>query len=99
MRFSRTTARIKLFERGSSFVSRSEAKRLLTGLERFTEVQLDFDRVQSVGQAFADEVFRVWATQHLEVRLIPINMNPGVAMMINRTLAGQKKPRMTKDDA
>jgi len=79
--------RVKLLEHGSSFVSRAEAKRLLAGLERFAEVELDFDKVESVGQGFADEVFRVWAKQHPEVRLIPTNMNDGVALMIGRVTA------------
>jgi excisionase family DNA binding protein len=85
--FSRSYVRVKLFEHGSSFVSRSEAKRLLAGLERFTEVELDFDKVESVGQGFADEVFRVWAKQHPQVRLIPTGMNDGVALMIGRATA------------
>jgi excisionase family DNA binding protein len=86
LQFSRTTARVKLFERGSSFVSRSEAKRL----EQFPEVQIDFDKVESVGQGFADEVFRVWAKQHPDVRLVPINMNDGVALMVGRAEAGRE---------
>jgi excisionase family DNA binding protein len=85
--FSRSHVRVKLFEHGSSFVSRSEAKRLLAGLERFAEVELDFDKVESVGQGFADEVLRVWAKQHPQVRLIPTGMNDGVALMIGRATA------------
>lgn len=85
--FSRSYVRVKLFEHGSSFVSRSEAKRLLAGLDRFAEVELDFDKVELVGQGFADEVFRVWAKQHPEVRLIPTSMNDGVALMIGRATA------------
>jgi excisionase family DNA binding protein len=85
--FSRSYVRVKLFEHGSSFVSRSEAKRLLAGLERFAEVELDFDKVESVGQGFADEVLRVWAKQHPQVRLIPTGMNDGVALMIGRATA------------
>lgn len=85
--FSRSHVRVKLFEEGSSFVSRSEAKRLLAGLERFAEVELDFEKVDSVGQGFADEVFRVWAKQHPEVRLVPAGMNDGVALMIGRATA------------
>ena len=92
LQFSRTTGRVKLFERGSSFVSRSEAKRLLAGLERFSEVQIDFDKVESVGQGFADEVFRVWAKQHPDVRLVPINMNDGVALMVGRAEANRENP-------
>ncbi|TMD82350.1 MAG: DUF4325 domain-containing protein [Chloroflexi bacterium] len=85
--FSRSYVRVKLFEHGSSFVSRSEAKRLLAGLERFAEVELDFNNVESVGQGFADEVFRVWAKRHPEVRLVPTHMNDGVALMIGRATA------------
>jgi excisionase family DNA binding protein len=85
--FSRSYVRVKLFEHGSSFVSRSEAKRLVAGLERFAQVELDFDKVESVGQGFADEVFRVWAKQHPEVRLVPARMNDGVALMIGRATA------------
>ena len=87
LQFNRTTARVKLFERGSTFVSRSEAKRLLAGLERFLEVQLDFDKVESVGQGFADEIFGVWAKQHQDVRLVSIKMNDGVALMVGRAEA------------
>ena len=93
--FSRSHVRVKLFEHGSSFVSRSEAKRLLAGLERFAEVELDFDKVESVGQGFADEVFRVWAKQHPEVRLIPTKMNDGVALMIGRATAMRNERTQT----
>lgn len=93
--FSRSHVRVKLFEYGSSFVSRSEAKRLLGGLERFADVELDFDKVESVGQGFADEVFRVWAKQHPEVRLRPTNMNVGVALMIGRVTATRDERTQT----
>jgi len=79
--------RVKLFEHGSSFVTRSEAKRLLGGLEGFAEVEFDFDKVESVGQGFTDEVFRVWAKQHPEVRVMPTKMNDGVALIIGRATA------------
>lgn len=82
--FSKTNVLIKLYERGDTFLSRSEAKRILVNLEHFEEVELDFQKVESVGQAFADEVFRVWQRLHPTVRLIPINMNENVAFMIRR---------------
>ena len=86
--FDRTRFRVKLFELGTEFVSRSEARRLLRGLERFREVVLDFDRVELVGQGFADEVFRVWAGQHPETRLAPERMAPAVAFMVERARSG-----------
>jgi excisionase family DNA binding protein len=77
---------IKLFESGLTFLSRSEARRLTIGLEEFSEIRLDFQKVASVGQGFADELFRVWATAHPTIKLIPIRMNEAVAFMINRSL-------------
>jgi DNA-binding Lrp family transcriptional regulator len=52
--FTRTRIVVRLFEHGVEFVSRSEAKRLLSGLEKFREVVLDFRGVRMVGQGFAD---------------------------------------------
>ncbi len=82
--FSKTRVLIKLYERGDTFLSRSEAKRVLVNLEHFEEVELDFQKVETVGQAFADEVFRVWQRSHPKVRLLPINMNENVTFMIRR---------------
>jgi hypothetical protein len=86
--FSRTRTVIKLFAIGTEFVSRSQAKRLLHGLDRFREVVLDFAGVDLVGQGFADEVFRVWAREHPEVALVPVGMSDPVAFMVERALRG-----------
>lgn len=45
-------------------VSRSEAKRLAVGLEKFSTVELDLRGVDFVGQGFADELLRVWRNQN-----------------------------------
>jgi excisionase family DNA binding protein len=84
--FVRTRPVIRLFELGTEFVSRSEAKRLLAGLEKFRQVELDFRGVESVGQAFVDEVFRVWAQTHPETELVSTDMNDAVRFMIERGL-------------
>lgn len=65
-----------------NLVSRSQAKRLLTRFERFREIVLDFDTVDSIGQAFADEIFRVFASQNPNIHLIPVNANEQVQKMI-----------------
>lgn len=90
--FNRSQPVIKLFELGTEFVSRSEAKRLLTGMEAFEEITLDFDGVSFVGQGFVDEVFRVWAQQHRDIVLNPIHMNAAIRFMVERGL-----PRRQKD--
>lgn len=82
--FAKTRTVVRLFAIGVRFVSRSEAKRLIHGLDRFREVVLDFRGVEGVGQGFADEVFRVWAAAHPAVSLEPVNMNEAVAFMVER---------------
>ncbi|MFL5910960.1 MAG: STAS-like domain-containing protein [Gaiellaceae bacterium] len=61
--FARTRTVVRLFDIGVRFISRSEARRLLRGPERFREVLVDLRGVQEVGQGFVDEAFRVWPGQ------------------------------------
>lgn len=82
--FNKTKVRVRLFTMGTIYISRSQARRVLTGLERFRAVVLDFDRVPTVGQAFADEVFRVFKQQHPKIVITPINMNEAVKFMVGR---------------
>lgn len=65
-------------------VSRSQAKRLLARFENFRQALLDFQGVESIGQAFADEVFRVFPAQNPHTLLIPLHASPEVERMIRR---------------
>ncbi len=69
-----------------SSVSRSEAKRLLRGLERFTHVTMDFTGIEEGGQGFVDEIFRVWAAAHPDVTIVPVNMSETTEYMVRRGL-------------
>jgi hypothetical protein len=69
---------------GDSPMSRSQAKRLINRFDRFLEVVLDFEGVLFIGQAFADEIFRVFAKAHPSVYLNPVNCNDSVKKMILR---------------
>lgn len=71
-------------------VSRSQAKRLLMGLEKFKQIVLDFKGVSSVGQAFVDEVFRVFQNEHPDIAIQYFNANPEVDTMIKRGLANKQ---------
>lgn len=82
--FTRTRTVVKLFGIGRDFVSRSEARRLLHGLESFREIVVDFVSVPGIGQGFADEIFRVFANAHPTIRLVPVNMNEAVAFFVTR---------------
>ena len=84
--FARTRTVVQLFTLGVRFISRSEARRLLSGLDRFRDVIIDFRGVQDVGQGFVDEVFRVWPSQHPDVTVRPTNMVGPVEAMVRRGL-------------
>ena len=45
---------------------------------------LDFTGVASIGQAFADEVFRVFRLKHPNVELVPLHVSSEVKRMISR---------------
>ena len=68
------------------WVARSQAKKLMDGLEKYETVVLDFKGIQSIGQGFADEVFRVWRKSHKQTQLIPLNTEGFVSQMIQRAI-------------
>lgn len=83
--FAKTVVPVRLAKVGDeNLVSRSQAKRLLQRVDRFRCVVLDFEQVTEIGQAFADEIFRVFANEHPEVELLAIHALPGVQQMIRR---------------
>lgn len=85
--FDKTVLAVNLFgEESGPLVSRSQAKRILVRTEGFRIVVLDFQRVDEIGPAFADEVFRVFQRTHPEIRVIPMNANDQVNKMILRAL-------------
>lgn len=76
-------------------VSRSQAKRLMMGLEKFKHVVLDFKGVETVGQAFVDEVFRVFQNENPRIKIQYFSANKEVDEMIKRGLA-EKSASETK---
>ncbi len=72
----------------SAPVSRSQAKRLLTRLDRFREVELDFSGLEWMGQSFAHELFVVFAKAHPEITLKPVHMNADVKKMYTHVTSG-----------
>jgi anti-sigma regulatory factor (Ser/Thr protein kinase) len=78
--FERTRVYVKLFQQ--EYVSRSEAKRLLQGLNKFKEVILNFKGVKSLGQGFCDEVFRVFKKRFPDIVIKIENISPQLQPMI-----------------
>jgi len=87
--FDRTVAPVFLAQyENEKLVSRSQARRLLARFERFKVVLLDFEKVDYIGQAFADEIFRVFQQEHPQVKLLWTNENDEVRGMIARARGG-----------
>lgn len=89
--FAKTIVPVKLAQHeGEKLVSRSQAKRLTMRFERFQTVVLDFTEVAEIGQAFADEVFRVFQQAHPNTLLVPMQMTAAVSAMVSRAQAHSK---------
>jgi len=71
---------------GSRLISRSQAKRVTQHLEQFTSITLDFKHVESVGQGFVDELFRVYQNTRPTFLIKYSNANEDVEYMIKRVL-------------
>lgn len=83
--FDSTVIPVVLMDSNSmGLVSRSQARRLLTRLENFKNVVLDFKGVTEIGQAFADEIFRVFVSYHPDIKISAINTTVDVENMILR---------------
>ena len=84
--FSKTMVVVKLYKMDTDYISRSQARRVLSGLESFKTITLDFKGVKTIGQGFADEVFRVWKSNHPHIEVISKNANDNIEFMVNRAL-------------
>jgi hypothetical protein len=81
--FSKTVVPLRLAKFGEEkLISRSQAKRALARVERFQSVVFDFAGIEMIGQAFADEIFRVWGKAHQGVRCVVIDASPDVRKTI-----------------
>jgi anti-sigma regulatory factor (Ser/Thr protein kinase)/biotin operon repressor len=85
-KFSKTSIKVMLYELRGEYLSRSEARRIMANLDKFEEIILDFTGVKVVGQAFADEIFRVWQGNNKKKKISAINQNENVNFMIKRAL-------------
>ncbi|MBM3363869.1 MAG: DUF4325 domain-containing protein [Betaproteobacteria bacterium] len=89
--FDRTVVPLRLAQyEGEQLVSRSQAKRVANRFERFKRVELDFSGIHDIGQAFADELFRVFANAHPGIVITPMHTEPAVASMIRRAVAARE---------
>ena len=82
--FNKTTVAVTLSQNeGEHLVSRSQAKRILNRIDKFKEVVLDFSKIEFIGRAFADEIFRVYQNQHPEIKIVYTNANKQIEGLIH----------------
>jgi anti-sigma regulatory factor (Ser/Thr protein kinase) len=94
--FNRTHVALRLAKHeGENLISRSQAKRILARADQFEEIALDFSDIDYIGPSFADEIFRVFANQHPEVLLIPVETSGQVNRAIQR--ARSRAPDNTEE--
>lgn len=91
--FDKTEIRVKLYTTSGVHISRSQARRILSGLEKFKIILLDFDKVPVVGQAFADEIYRVFQNVHPDIVIQEENMSAGVRFMVERAKNEARKSK------
>ena len=82
--FTKTVVPVRLAQYGDEkLISRSQAKRLLARVDQFETVLLDFSGVDSIGQAFTDEIFRVFARSHPTMKILAMNTNERITAIID----------------
>ncbi|MBI4405603.1 MAG: DUF4325 domain-containing protein [Deltaproteobacteria bacterium] len=85
--FDKTEIKVRLSPAKGPYVSRSEAKRLVIGLEKFRRIVFDFQGVESIGQGFVDEIFRIFNAKFRQLNIEVVNACPAVQFMIDRARA------------
>ena len=82
--FDRTIVPLRVITSSlASLESRAQARRVTARLQQFRRAEVDFTGVPHIGHGFADELFRVYACQQPGFELVPVNMSPAVAMLID----------------
>lgn len=88
--FNKTIIPVSLAKFGEeNLVSRSQAKRLLTRIENFKIVMFDFYGVDEIGQAFADQIFRVYRNANPGINIKYLNASKEVEIWIKRAMNTQ----------
>lgn len=86
--FNQNIVKINL-SKHERLMSRSEAKRLLLGLDEYSVLDFNFKNVAEVGQGFCDEIFRVYANRNPGKVLSYHGASDVVRYMIERSRTGK----------
>jgi anti-sigma regulatory factor (Ser/Thr protein kinase) len=88
--FNKTMVPVLLSRYGDeNLISRSQAKRLLARFEKFKIVVLDFSQIDTIGRAFADEIFRVYQNAHPDINLAYAGASESITKLIAEIQSNQ----------
>ncbi len=91
-KFDKTHILVQLSKLGDErYISRSQARRICLGLEKFKHVVLDFKDISTVGQGFVDEVYRVFQSKHPQIKITDTHANDDVRFMVERSLPAPRE--------
>ena len=76
--------RIQLDTISGGNITRSKAREVLRDAEKFQAVIMDYEHIAEIGQAFADEIYRVFHHKYPHIELEAENMCEGVKFMVER---------------
>ena len=85
--------RIQLDTTPGSNIARSKAREVLNEAEKFQAIIMDYEHISEIGQAFADEIYRVFKNKYPDITIQETNMNEGVKFMIERAKTEAKIQR------
>ncbi len=94
--FDKTDIHVKLYSANGVNISRSQARRILHGLEKFTVIRFDYEQVPIIGQAFADEIYRVFHNKYPHIRFEDAHMNESIAFMVERAKTDARREGTTE---
>ena len=83
--FDKSKSRVKIISNQSA-ISRSQAKKMLASVGDFNRIELDFEGINEIGQAFCDEVFRVYQQRNPKKIISWTNASDVIEFMIRRSL-------------
>ena len=85
--------RIQLDTIQGNNIARSKAREVLRDAERFRVIIIDYEHISEIGQAFADEIYRVFQNKHPDIVIQEENMSEGIRFMIERAKTEAKIKR------
>lgn len=84
--FSKTYLPLKEMFHSENLCSRSAAKRLLLGLNKFIEIELDFSDIAFVSRSFCHEIFVLFQKENPNIKLVPTNCIDDICFTIKSVI-------------